>query len=52
LGLLSDLKVDALRADVTGDELRWLVLLLTECVHGAASTGFLAPLARPDAETY
>jgi len=43
---------DALRADVTQDELRRLVSLLTECVHGGASIGCVAPLAYADAETY
>ena len=49
---MPSLQVDALSADVTVDELGQLVSLLTECVHGGASMGFLAPLPRADAEAY
>jgi ribosomal protein S18 acetylase RimI-like enzyme len=43
---------ETLRADVTVDEMAQLVRLLTECVHGGASMGFLAPLPAPEAEAY
>ncbi|MCX6950803.1 MAG: GNAT family N-acetyltransferase [Verrucomicrobia bacterium] len=33
-------------------DLAMLVELLTECVHGGASVGFLAPLPRAEAEAY
>ena len=49
---MSSVKIEALSADPTVDDVAQLVLLLTECVHGGASMGFLAPLPREDAEAY
>jgi acetyltransferase len=49
---MPSVQVDALSAHVTMDERGELVSLLTECVHGGASMGFLAPLPRANAQAY
>ena len=44
--------IEPLGGPNTGEDFGGLVELLTACVEGGASIGFLAPLARADAETY
>lgn len=46
------MKIEALTAPVGERDREELVTLLTECVEGGASIGFLAPLARSEAEAY
>jgi hypothetical protein len=49
---VSSSTVEPLSAHVTSDEFEELVTLLTACVHGGASMGFLASILREDAEAY
>jgi ribosomal protein S18 acetylase RimI-like enzyme len=49
---LLGMTIEALPPDVSAEERGELVSLLTECVHGGASMGFLAPLPRADADVY
>lgn len=44
--------IETLPTDVTPGDLGQLVSLLSECVEGGASIGFLAPLAPAEAEAY
>lgn len=53
-GLLENvgMKIEALTTPVGEREREELIALLTACVEGGASIGFLAPLARSEAEAY
>lgn len=46
------MNIEPLAAAVTPADFHDLVVVLTECVGGGASIGFLAPLAREEAESY
>lgn len=49
---LSMIAIDRLGHPLAEQEREQLISLLTECVAGGASIGFLAPLARAEAEAY
>jgi GNAT superfamily N-acetyltransferase len=46
------MKVELLDARVAAADFDDLIIVLTECVAGGASVGFLAPLAREEAEAF
>ncbi|HWA88072.1 MAG TPA: GNAT family N-acetyltransferase, partial [Opitutus sp.] len=46
------MRIEPLAPPVTPEDFEDLVGVLTECVAGGASIGFLAPLARDEAETF